>query len=444
MKSVFVAVIVALTFPFLVFPDSRMDANDRLCALASQGNLPAIKELSSNKVLYYNAKNTAGTLPIIEASRSGSLDVVEFLHTNKARIDERGLMGETALMAAAASGQLPIIKFLLANGADYTLKDRSGNTAQKIAGARGHVAVRDVLEAHTERELATLLLLESCGDGNVRDVSRMLSAGVDVNKPDRNGMTALMLASATGNIKLARLLIDKGADVDAVSTEGFTAIYGAVKNRRNDVVRLLFKRCPFSGFGNSRALSVANIAEAVGDREIVELVRARDDQLDFANDDASETKALAERRALEAARDRGDITEKECEIKSMRTFTLKMDHNVPPKIDYPNKPEYPDQKIRLDKTYYITDSVTVHKQLWVAAALDNDGNFDGLFDRFQAQGRLRVVPTGTSVIFSGRANGMIAEVTVPSIPGKWYIPVKALDAAGIPRPPVDATVGSDQ
>ncbi|MFA5106679.1 MAG: ankyrin repeat domain-containing protein, partial [Candidatus Micrarchaeia archaeon] len=70
-------------------------------------------------------------------------------------------------------------------------------------------------------------LLEAVSSGDLAGVKEALAAGADVNAKDRDGYTALMVASYWGHMDIVKLLIAAGADVNAKSETGYTALIEA-------------------------------------------------------------------------------------------------------------------------------------------------------------------------------------------------------------------------
>lgn len=58
--------------------------------------------------------------------------------------------------------------------------------------------------------------------GNVKEVSRLLADGADVNAKDEIGATPLHNAAVEGHRDVAELLIAKGADIDAKAMKDAT------------------------------------------------------------------------------------------------------------------------------------------------------------------------------------------------------------------------------
>ena len=52
--------------------------------------------------------------------------------------------------------------------------------------------------------------------GDVKKVASLLEAGIDPNLEDKDGDTALHLASKNGDLKLVKLLIENGANVSCL------------------------------------------------------------------------------------------------------------------------------------------------------------------------------------------------------------------------------------
>lgn len=67
-------------------------------------------------------------------------------------------------------------------------------------------------------------LVEAAAKGNIREVERLIGAGVDLDTRDRTGRTPLMAATQKGHLDLVKLLLDKGAQINAKDKSGETAL----------------------------------------------------------------------------------------------------------------------------------------------------------------------------------------------------------------------------
>ena len=52
-------------------------------------------------------------------------------------------------------------------------------------------------------------------EGDLKIIEALLAAGADVESPNAEGQTALMVVARTGRVDTSKLLLDKGADVNA-------------------------------------------------------------------------------------------------------------------------------------------------------------------------------------------------------------------------------------
>ncbi|NLO91481.1 MAG: ankyrin repeat domain-containing protein [Elusimicrobia bacterium] len=70
-------------------------------------------------------------------------------------------------------------------------------------------------------------------------ITMFLAAGADINSKNRDGITALMSASANGYMETVKFLTEKGIDINARDNSGMTALRYANANENDDVARLL-------------------------------------------------------------------------------------------------------------------------------------------------------------------------------------------------------------
>jgi len=105
-------------------------------------------------------------------------------------------------------------------------------------------------------------------------ITQLANAGADVNRPNGDGMTALMVACAQGDSSLMRLLLDRGAKIDATNDRGGTALmYSATAGDLEAVGYLLGRGARV----NSRATngwSALTLAAARGFEKVAEMLLA--------------------------------------------------------------------------------------------------------------------------------------------------------------------------
>ena len=84
---------------------------------------------------------------------------------------------------------------------------------------------------------------DAAGAGDAARVGKLLTAGADVDEADERSWTALMdaLALIKDNAPVARLLIEAGADLEKANKWGKTALVIACRARRYECIRLLLE-----------------------------------------------------------------------------------------------------------------------------------------------------------------------------------------------------------
>jgi ankyrin repeat protein len=123
--------------------------------------------------------------------------------------------GTTPLMRAARAGDAAVMRALLAKGADPALTTKDGNNALQFAAGVGY---RDKNTKGAESEALEALKLA-------------VSLGIDINRENNRGETALHGAASRGADTLTQYLVDKGATLNAKTKQGLTPLdYAMGKN----------------------------------------------------------------------------------------------------------------------------------------------------------------------------------------------------------------------
>lgn len=77
--------------------------------------------------------------------------------------------------------------------------------------------------------------------GDVDRLKRLIREGADINRRDRYGQTALMIAAKNGRSCLVRFLVNLGAELNHTAKYTLTALMLAVLNGHVDIVRILVR-----------------------------------------------------------------------------------------------------------------------------------------------------------------------------------------------------------
>lgn len=92
-----------------------------------------------------------------------------------------------------------------------------------------------------------------------------------INKPDNNGVTALIWASQFGHEKVVQMLLDAGADVNAKGQNG-TALYAASQCGHEKIVRILVDRGADVNAQGGHFGNALQAASAYGHAKVVQML----------------------------------------------------------------------------------------------------------------------------------------------------------------------------
>ena len=200
-----------------------------------------------------NARNEFGTTPLAEAAEIGDAGVIKLLLKAGADVESRNPEGQTALMAVARTGNVEAAKLLLKAGADVNaIEAWGGQSALMWAAARQQPEMIKLLVAHnanvnargTVRDWQRRVtaeprpkgmnrggftpLLYAAREGCVACLAPLLAGKVDLNQPDPDRTSPLVMAIMNLHFEFASELIKAGADVDKWDLYGQTPLYVAI------------------------------------------------------------------------------------------------------------------------------------------------------------------------------------------------------------------------
>ncbi len=200
-------------------------------------------EVRSHKIGYMPNDDLGENL--IQAAKSGNLELVEKLLQEGADIDYQDQIDWTALMYAVIdTNNDDMAKLLLGKGANVNITDSEGisvlaitilddkfDFAQLLIDNNANLDSQDVGGATP--------LMDAVERNKVNFVELLLEKGAKVDLQDEWGFTALMYAAKYNRPDIAKLLLEKNARVDLQARYGFNALDLAKKYHSTSVVQLL-------------------------------------------------------------------------------------------------------------------------------------------------------------------------------------------------------------
>lgn len=217
--------------------------------------------------------------PLMVASLSGNLRMVEQLLLHKAQVDLRDYAGETAFtLASQYYDLLDVMKCLVAAGANIHHSNTRGHTALSNAVTVGHEAtVRWLLDIgvnpnHVDRNGRSALY--SCRRANIAELLLTHKASPNIVAVD--AITPLICATFYKFEEVALLLLEHEACVNYKSAYGTTPLYVAADVKSPNMTRLLLAngadpKIPKRKLDRSFE-TILDVAKAHGADEIVEIL----------------------------------------------------------------------------------------------------------------------------------------------------------------------------
>jgi ankyrin repeat protein len=175
------------------------------------GDLDKTKALLEEHPEWLNATSWGGWTPLHRASLAGHKDIVDFLISKGATLDQKSDLGMTPLYLAIYEQKEETARLLIDKGADiFAIRD-DGETMLHIAAAVGSKSIAELL----------------------------IASGLDANVKRRYGITPLHLASVFGHEDVAEALISMGAEINIKSDNGSTPYSFAVASGETQTAALL-------------------------------------------------------------------------------------------------------------------------------------------------------------------------------------------------------------
>jgi ankyrin repeat protein len=167
------------------------------------GNLQMVRFLIENEI-DLNIPDNNGITPLMIAAEMGDRDMVETLLAFNANPFQESTVGTTALDASNGSNR-PILPLIIAEASAVYAISHGDLDKAMFAIMKG--AYPDI---HNKAGWTTLML--ACAKGNVDVVKGLLAKkGVNVNRVESDGWSALHFAAHEGHPEIVTLLLEAGA-----------------------------------------------------------------------------------------------------------------------------------------------------------------------------------------------------------------------------------------
>ncbi len=170
-----------------------------------------------------NRTNEDGETPLMIVARSGDVKVAELLVNHGANVNARErFRDQTALMWAAAENHPEMVAFLISKGASVNARPKANDWGNQMT-SEPRVQYRPTG--------GLTPLLYAARGGCIGCIEALLKGGADIDMPNPDGMTPIMMAIDNSHFEAARYLLDHGANPHTWDWWGRTPIYAVVNMR---------------------------------------------------------------------------------------------------------------------------------------------------------------------------------------------------------------------
>lgn len=228
-----------------------ISANSILHLAVKKNRIDIVIDLLENFEANVNALNYYKDTPLILASETGAMNLVETLVTYGASINSKNYEQVTPIIKAAKNGYFQLVNYYISRGADVHSLDKKGNNPFFYAIKYGNFKLvkelsslyySTVAEIESNKYDPMLLAAES---GNLKIFKYIVSLNKSPIDKEIKGENAIILASSKGHLEIVKYLAER-CDIRTstfFNDQKNIALLLAAKNGRLDVVEYLIKTC---------------------------------------------------------------------------------------------------------------------------------------------------------------------------------------------------------
>ena len=193
--------------------------------------------------------NSAGVTPLMHASATNQLMMINSLIAKGASVNQGDYDGVTSLHYAILGESASAVSVLIKNKANINAKMKNGMRPLSLAAAQGDLRIfSSILESGGDLRYIDAQgrnLYHAAAIGDNPDLIQVISShkkSPEINSPNKEGMTPLMLAVKALKFKAAEALIKNGASVKTMNTKNFkSALDYALASKNKQMAELIEK-----------------------------------------------------------------------------------------------------------------------------------------------------------------------------------------------------------
>lgn len=170
-----------------------------------------------------NTEGAKGETPLMKAAINNDIATAKLLFKHKANVNDRDERQETALLKAALLGHANMVRLLVEHGANVNFKNKARISPLFIAADHNHVDIVKYLitkGAKAPSLPSGYSVLMASAKNSPESLTIFLKQGMDPNRQNNKGATALMEAACANNPHTLKILIEHGANLSHKNKSG--------------------------------------------------------------------------------------------------------------------------------------------------------------------------------------------------------------------------------
>ncbi|HAA59112.1 MAG TPA: hypothetical protein DCE42_30435 [Myxococcales bacterium] len=209
-----------------------------------------ITALLLSKGVTPNVANKFGATPLHKVATA---KIARLLLQAKANVNAKTVDGRTPLHDAIRYGRLPVVRELIKYKADTNALYK-GMNALALAKKEGKMAIYLFLSKQTgrhpqpivnkvqEKTIDTTPMFQAIKSNQLKEVTRLLDGGFPLAAKNKDGATALHIASQFGRKQIVMLLKMRGASLTALDKYKYTPLHSTFSLGQKDVALYLLQQ----------------------------------------------------------------------------------------------------------------------------------------------------------------------------------------------------------
>lgn len=222
--------------------DDKSEEDQTMVSAFDQAAVTTVEDLIT---MHINKQKDDHTTRFLFAASRGDIPTMRVMLSqtfdpNGADYDRR-----TALMVASMNGNSDAVSLLLENHCNPNLVDVHGTSALFEAVKGSHDDCIKILMENDGKlcmseEIAATKLCQCVFDGDIKLLTRLCKAGINLNAGDYDARTALHIAACEGNVTAVRVLVEYGANL-SVKDRWNNSVFDEAKRSNSIKVMEYFK-----------------------------------------------------------------------------------------------------------------------------------------------------------------------------------------------------------